>query len=92
LSFALDFIRILAIALNVIIIARVTVSWVKLSPSNPIMIIIYGMSEPMLRPIRKLLPNTGGLDFSPIVVIMLIMGAEWILNAIIGLISNTGAV
>jgi len=92
LSFALDFIRILAIALNVIIIARVTVSWVKLSPSNPIMIIIYGMSEPMLRPIRKLLPNTGGLDFSPIVVIILIMGAEWILNAIIGLISNTGAV
>ncbi|PZC46268.1 MAG: YggT family protein [Chloroflexi bacterium] len=92
MSFALDFIRILAIALNVIIIARVTVSWVKLSPSNPIMIIIYGMSEPMLRPIRKLLPNTGGLDFSPIVVIMLIMGAEWILNAIIGLISNTGAV
>jgi YggT family protein len=92
LPFALDFIRILAIALNVIIIARVTVSWVKLSPSNPIMIIIYGMSEPMLRPIRKLLPNTGGLDFSPIVVIMLIMGAEWILNAIIGLISNTGAV
>jgi YggT family protein len=92
LSFALDFIRILAIALNVIIIARVTVSWVKLSPSNPIMIIIYGMSEPMLRPIRKLLPNTGGLDFSPIVVIILIMVAQRILNAIIGLISNTGAV
>jgi YggT family protein len=92
LSFALDFIRILAIALNVIIIARVTVSWVKLSPSNPILIIIYGISEPMLRPIRRLLPNTGGLDFSPIVVIILIMVAQRILNAIIGLISNTGAV
>jgi YggT family protein len=46
----------------------------------------------MLRPIRKLLPNTGGLDFSPIVVIILIMVAQRILNAIIGLISNTGAV
>lgn len=92
MSFALDFIRILAIVLNVIIIARVTISWVKLSPSNPIMLIIYGISEPMLRPIRRLLPNTGGLDFSPIVVIILIMVVQKILNVIIGALSTTGTV
>lgn len=90
MSFALEFIRILAIALNVVIIARVILSWVKLSPSNPIAIIIYGISEPMLKPVRRLLPNTGGLDFSPIVVIILIMVIQRILNAIIVALSNSG--
>lgn len=90
MSFALEFIRILAIALNVIIIARVILSWVKLSPSNPIAIIIYGISEPMLKPVRRLLPNTGGLDFSPIVVIILIMVIERILRAILVALSNSG--
>lgn len=91
MSFALDFIRILAIALNVVIIARVILSWIKLSPSNPITIIIYGLSEPMLKPIRRLLPNTGGLDFSPIVVIILIMVAQRILNAILVALSSSGS-
>ena len=90
MSFALEFIRILAIALNVVIIARVILSWVKLSPSNPIAIIIYGISEPMLTPVRRLLPNTGGLDFSPIVVIILIMVIQRILNAILVALSNSG--
>ena len=90
MSFALEFIRILAIALNVVIIARVILSWVKLSPRNPIAIIIYGISEPMLKPVRRLLPNTGGLDFSPIVVIILIMVIERILRAILVALSNSG--
>ncbi|MEG3594874.1 MAG: YggT family protein [Chloroflexota bacterium] len=90
MSFALEFIRILAIALQVIIIARVILSWVKLSPTNPIAIIIYGVSEPILKPVRRLLPSTGGLDFSPIVVIVLIMVIQWILQAILVALSNSG--
>ena len=83
MSFALKLIEILAIALNVVIIARVILSWVKLKPTNPIAIIIYGISEPMLKPVRRLLPNTGGLDFSPIVVIILIMVIQRILRAVL---------
>jgi|TARA_Y100000590_G_scaffold366638_1_gene426096 YggT family protein len=90
LSFALEFIRILAIALNIVIIARVILSWVKLSPTNPIAIIIYGVSEPMLKPVRRLLPNTGGLDFSPIVVIILIMVVQRLLNWILAALSTSG--
>ncbi|MCH2311369.1 MAG: YggT family protein [SAR202 cluster bacterium] len=90
MSFALEFIRILAIALNIVIIARVILSWVKLSPTNPIAIIIYGVSEPMLKPVRRLLPNTGGLDFSPIVVIILIMVVQRLLNWILAALSTSG--
>ncbi len=90
MSFALEFIRILAIALNIVIIARVILSWVKLSPTNPIAIIIYGVSEPMLKPVRRLLPNTGGLDFSPIVVIILIMVVQRLLNWILAALRTSG--
>ena len=90
MSFALEFIRILAIALNIVIIARVILSWVKLSPTNPIAIIIYGVSEPMLKPVRRLLPNTGGLDFSPIVVIILIMVVQRLLNWNLAALSTSG--
>ena len=89
MSFALEFIRILAIALNIVIIARVILSWVKLSPTNPTAIIIYGVSEPMLKPVRRLLPNTGGLDFSPIVVIILIMVVQRLLNWILAALSTS---
>ena len=34
---------------------------------------LYQMTEPVLRPIRKILPNMGGLDLSPIVVILIII-------------------
>ena len=34
--------------------------------------VLYKMSEPALRPIRRLLPNMGGLDLSPVVLILLL--------------------
>lgn len=33
---------------------------------------LYRLTEPLLRPIRNLLPNMGGMDFSPVVLILLI--------------------
>jgi len=92
LSFALEFIRILAIALQIAIIARVVLSWVNLSPSNPLVIIIYGITEPMLKPIRRILPDTGRLDFSPIIVIIVVMIAQWAINAIIMAFAQSGPV
>lgn len=40
---------------------------------------IYGLTEPVLRPIRALMPNLGGIDISPIVLIIALMFAERIL-------------
>lgn len=34
---------------------------------------LYRVTEPVLRPIRNMLPNMGGIDISPIVVILLVM-------------------
>ena len=62
-----------------IIIARAIMSWVNPNPANPLVQVICGITDPVLNPIRRALPSFGGLDFSPIVVLVLI----WILNAVL---------
>ncbi|MFZ3073294.1 MAG: YggT family protein [Thermodesulfobacteriota bacterium] len=56
-----------------IIIARAILSWVNPDPYNPIVQFLYKATEPLLYRIRKMLPNMGGIDLSPIVVLVAIM-------------------
>jgi YggT family protein len=54
-----------------IIIARAVLSWVNPDPFNPIVRFIHNVTEPVLYPIRTKLPvNFGGIDLSPIIVIL----------------------
>ena len=39
---------------------------------------LLAVTEPALRPIRRLLPDTGGIDFSPLVLILVLMGVQWV--------------
>lgn len=69
--------RILDIGLSLymwIIIARAIVSWVSPNPYNPIVRFLHSATEPVLYRIRQRLPVFyGGIDFSPIVVILAIV-------------------
>ena len=57
-----------------IIIARAILSWVSPDPYNPIVRFLYAVTEPVLYPIRRRIPmNFGGMDFSPMIVIFIIM-------------------
>ena len=57
-----------------VIIGRAVVSWVNADPYNPIVKILYGATEPLLGRIRRVLPmSMGGIDFSPMVLIVIIM-------------------
>ena len=60
-----------------VIIAAALISWVNLSPYHPVVRMLRGLTEPILAPIRRLLPpwKTWGLDFSPMIVILLIQWA-----------------
>jgi len=56
-----------------IVIARAILSWVNPDPYNPIVRFIHNVTEPVLFQVRKKLPiNFGGIDFSPIIVILII--------------------
>ena len=57
-----------------VVIARAILSWVSPDPYNPIVRFIHNITEPVLYQIRKRLPlNFGGIDFSPILVLLAII-------------------
>jgi YggT family protein len=39
---------------------------------------LYRITEPVLRPIRNALPNMGGIDISPVIVILIIIFIQWV--------------
>ena len=56
-----------------IIIARAILSWVNPDPSNPLVRFLYRVTEPVLRAVRERLPTHQlGLDFSPMIVILVL--------------------
>ena len=70
-----------------ILIAAAVLSWLVafnvVNPYNQIVRAIgdalYRLTEPALRPIRNLLPNLGGLDISPVILILLLLFIERLL-------------
>lgn len=57
---------------SVVVLIAVVASWVQLPPTHPVGRVVYGLTEPLLRPIRRVLPPLGGLDFSPLVLLVLV--------------------
>ena len=76
-NFLVAIAKILNIGLSLymwIIIGRAIISWVNPDPYNPIVKFLNAVTEPVLYPIRKKIPiNLGGIDFSPILVILAII-------------------
>ncbi len=58
---------------ELILLARVLLSWFpNIDRNNPIIRLVFDITEPILAPIRSALPQTAMLDFSPIIVILII--------------------
>lgn len=58
----------------IVIIARAVISWVNPDPYNQIVVILYRLTEPVLGPIRRIMPMRNvGIDFSPFIVILAIV-------------------
>jgi YggT family protein len=55
-----------------ILLASIIVSWVNADPYNPIVNFIYRITDPILRRIRRHMPDTGMLDLSPLVAFAVI--------------------
>ena len=76
-NFLVAIARILDIGLSLymwIIIARAVISWVNPDPYNPIVRFLHSATEPVLFRIRRRIPiNMGGIDFTPILVILAII-------------------
>jgi YggT family protein len=66
----------LALAIRIytfILLARILVTWIpNLDPHNPIVQMLFQVTDPVLEPARKLIPSIGMIDISPIVVFIVL--------------------
>ena len=58
---------------TIVIIASVVTSWLRLDPWHPVMRVLNQLTTPVYRRIRPFLPQTGQIDLTPLVVMLLIM-------------------
>jgi len=82
--FVLSVGEILLLTLNVLLVTifvQVIMSWINPSAYNPLLSVLYSLNEPLLRPARRMLPNLGGIDLSPLVVLLLIQLTKILLVA-----------
>lgn len=66
------FIQLFVTALWLLILGRVLLSWVNPRFEGPVARFLYETTEPLLAPIRRVLPSTGMIDLSPLVLILLL--------------------
>ncbi len=72
MGFLWTFLRFFFVALEVLILGRVLMSWLNPRFEGPVARFLFETTEPILAPIRRILPSTGMVDFSPIVAFLLI--------------------
>lgn len=69
----------LAGSLSILLVARVLLSWFYPNMRNTLVFWIWRLSEPWLGPLRRFLPITGRMDWSPFVALLLISMARAVL-------------
>lgn len=77
------FVNFLSLALIFAIIARALASWFVQDPGNPIVAMLHDITEPIVGPIRRLMPTTGMIDFSPLVALILLQILRSVLLSLI---------
>ena len=65
------------------ILARVLVAWVRVDPHHPAVQFLLEITEPVLRPIREMMPTMGMFDFSPIIALLLLNVLEGLILYIV---------
>jgi len=71
-SVLVNFIRLFVTVLWFLLIARVVLSWTNPRGGGGVVAFIYQATEPILAPIRRVLPATSGVDFAPLVAMLLL--------------------
>ena len=57
-------------AYSLVVFVAVALSWLSLAEDNPLVTVTRTLTEPVLAPIRRLLPSSAGIDISPMVLLL----------------------
>ncbi|MDR4499068.1 MAG: YggT family protein [Candidatus Scalindua sp.] len=53
---------------EMVLIIRIVLSWVPHNAYHPAAVFLYRITDPILNPVRRIVPSIGGIDISPIIV------------------------
>ena len=79
MAFLFNFIRLLCEVLSIAIIFRAILSWFSPKPTNILAAILYQVTEPILAPLRRIIPQAGMMDFTPLAAIILLQLITYLL-------------
>ncbi len=71
-EFVRIFLQLFVMVLFLVVTSRVLISWVNPRFEGPVARFLFETTEPLLAPIRRVLPQTGVVDFSPLVLVLLL--------------------
>jgi YggT family protein len=79
----LTFVDLFVLVFNVLLLARVISSYIA-SPHGRFYEGLVSITEPVLAPVRRLLPKSPGLDLTPLVAFFLLQGLQMLLHGVVG--------
>ena len=80
MAFLFRFIGLICDVLTIVIIFRAILSWFSPVPTNRLVLILHRVTEPILAPLRRIIPRTGLLDVTPLVAIILLQLIVYLLR------------
>jgi YggT family protein len=75
-AFFTNFLVVLITILQIAIIGRALISWFPVDPSNPLVRVLTEITEPVLAPLRRVIPRFGMIDITPMVAIIVLSIAQ----------------
>ncbi len=70
--------------LIIAIIARALLSWFPISRTNPLVQLVHQITDPLIEPVRRVMPRTGMIDLSPMIVVIVL----WLMIMVVNRVSN----
>jgi len=77
-----SFLELLLNALTLTIFFRILLSWVSPGQTNMLTDLLFHITEPMLAPLRRVIPRVGALDFSPLAAVIILQVLGWIVSGL----------
>jgi len=75
--------------LSIAIFVRALLSWFNLDPRSPLIQALNSITEPIISPIRQVMPRLGMFDLSPLVAILLLnVGGQFLASIVDGLVQG----
>lgn len=80
----INFFDIFVFVFNILLLVRIIMSWIMVDlKSNRFSIVIFELTEPLLGPARKLIPGSGPIDFSPLLVLFALQILQHLIDSMV---------